>query len=290
MSRCHAARSFLLRAIAYVFGLILGGMVLSAASTAANTITIIDSGGIKGDFNSIAVGADGFPVISYLDSSTQPNDHLKVAKCSNTACTGVITITTADSGDTLGYDTSIAIGLDGLPVISYLDGSNKFLKVAKCINTGCTGASTITIVDGGGNAGYYTSIAIGADGLPVISYGTFPVYTLKVAKCVNATCTGSATVTTVDTAPGGEIAYTSIVLGADDLPIISYLASSGLLKVAKCANAACTGSSTITTVDSASDVGHYSSIAMGADGLPIIGYYDVPNRDLKVAKSPVGAI
>jgi hypothetical protein len=43
-------------------------------------------------------------------------------------------------------------------------------KGAKCVNAACTGVSTITTVDDPANfVGYYTSIAIGADGLPVIS-------------------------------------------------------------------------------------------------------------------------
>ena len=44
---------------------------------------------------------------------------LKVAKCANTACTGVPTITTVDDLALVGQYTSIAIGTDGLPVISY---------------------------------------------------------------------------------------------------------------------------------------------------------------------------
>src|SRR5438874_1500046 len=39
--------------------------------------------------------------------------------------------------------------------------------------------------------------------------------------------------------------------------------------------------STITTVDSAGDVGYYTSIAI-LNGLPVISYYDNTNGDLKV--------
>ena len=79
--------------------------------------------------------------------------------------------------------------------------------------------------------------------------------------------------------------YTSITLGADGLPVISYYdLTNGVLRVAKCGNAACTGASTITTVDSAGNVGLFSSITLGADGLPVISYYDSTNSDLKVAK------
>jgi hypothetical protein len=80
--------------------------------------------------------------------------------------------------------------------------------------------------------------------------------------------------------------HASISIGADALPVIAYLDFTNLdLKVAKCVNAACSGgTSTLSTVDSAGDVGRYPSIAIGADGLPVIAYFDNTNFDLKVAK------
>ena len=77
--------------------------------------------------------------------------------------------TTVDSGGNVGSHTSITLGADGLPVISYYDLTNLDLKVAKCMNAACTGASTVTTVDSLGNVGRYTSITLGAYGLPVIS-------------------------------------------------------------------------------------------------------------------------
>lgn len=41
-------------------------------------------------------------------------------------------------------ELSLAMGLDGFPVISYQDVFNGTLKVAKCVNSACAGASTIT--------------------------------------------------------------------------------------------------------------------------------------------------
>ena len=130
-----------------------------------------------------------------------------------------------------------------------------------------------------------SSITLGADGLPVISYYDQSNGVLKVAKCANAACTGASTLTTVDSSAGSVGRYTSITLGADGLPVISYYAfTNGDLKVAKCANAACTGASTLTAVDSAGNVGLRTSITLGADGLPVISYRDVTNGVLKVAK------
>ena len=51
---------------------------------------------------------------------------------------------------------------------------------------------TITTMDSGGFVGTYTAIAIGADGFPVVSYYDFTNGNLKVAKCINAACSGGA--------------------------------------------------------------------------------------------------
>lgn len=47
------------------------------------------------------------------------------------------TVTTVDSTGSVGSNTSITIGTDGLPVISYYDSTNYDLKVAKCANAFC---------------------------------------------------------------------------------------------------------------------------------------------------------
>ena len=80
------------------------------------------------------------------------------------------TLTTVDSDGKVAFGTSIAIGADGLPVVSYWDSSNADLKVAHCGNLTCTAGNVLTTVDSAGSVGLETSIAIGADGLPVMSY------------------------------------------------------------------------------------------------------------------------
>jgi len=192
-------------------------------------------------------------------------------------------LTTVDPTGDEGYLSSITIGADGFPVISYYyhDGSSGDLKVARCSNAACT-ASTSANVDSAGDVGWYTSIAIGTDGYPVVSYYDVTNQDLKVAKCGNAVCTAS-TITAVDSA--GDVGLlTSIAIGTDGYPVISYFdVTNADLKMAKCSNAACTAS-TITTVDSTGNRGRSTSIAIGTDGFPVISYYDVTNRDLRVAK------
>jgi uncharacterized repeat protein (TIGR01451 family) len=243
------------------------------------TINSIDGGFFyKG---SLAIGADGLPILSYRDGN------LKVAHCNDLACTSVA-IATLDSSL---YSTlpSIAIGVDGLPVISYLEGYPDYdLKAAHCLDAACSSAK-ISLVDSAGDVGFGSSITIGADGLPIISYyeelGEAEI--IKVAHCSKIDCSETPTITTL-----AEVGYWtpgSIQVGADGLPLIVYYNyydptnDIGELKVAHCNDLACTSASHVT-VDSAGDVGEDVSSAIGADGLPVISYLvHRPDYDLKVA-------
>ena len=64
------------------------------------------------------------------------NRNLKVAHCSNRACTSATLATLDDTGD-VGQHTSVTIGADGLGLISYRDVTNGNLKVAHCSDRSC---------------------------------------------------------------------------------------------------------------------------------------------------------
>ena len=140
-----------------------------------------------GAFSALAIGSDGNPVIAYQDATANT---VKVAKCANPACTGAATITVVDDPvNMVGEYLDMAIGSDGFPVLTYRDDTVGALKAAKCNNAACTGASTISVLDdpSGTNGSWYGAIAIGNDGLPVISYQGVGG-TLKVAKCGTRSC------------------------------------------------------------------------------------------------------
>src|SRR3990172_8796027 len=214
------------------------------------------------------------------------------------------TSTVDDPTNVVGEYTSIAIGTDGYPVISYYDDGVDSLKVAKCNDPACSGGdeiiSTVDIIVG--TVGYYTSIAIGTDGYPVISYqaqdsGSTNYY-LKVAKCVDIACSTAITPTTVEDPTDYVGYYTSLAIGTDGYPVISYQGKDSgstnyYLKVAKCNDPTCAGGDeTITTVEDITNaVGLYTSLAIGTDGYPVISYKDMTASSLKVAKySPVTEI
>jgi cell shape-determining protein MreC len=155
--------------------------------------------------------------------------------------------------------------------------------VSHCAAANCAAADVTGGFDAIVDTGKYTSITIGRDGLPLISYYDGLNFDLKVAHCANLSCSGGGTIATALDTAGDVGQYTSITIGADGRGLISYYdVTNGDLKIAHCANADCTVAS-IAKLDSDGDVGQYSSITIGADGLGLISYYDATNGDLKVA-------
>jgi len=224
--------------------------------------------------------------MSYYDGD---NTDLKVVKCGNASCSAGNTVTAVDSIGDVGGMSSIAVGGDGFPVVSYYDNTNGVLKVAKCGNASCSSGNTTTTVDSSGNVGHSTSIKIGADGFPVVSYSDFTNNDLKVVKCGNASCSaGNTTTMVLDSPEGSDVnapASTSLAIGGDGFPVVGYYnPPGGNLKVTKCGNASCSAGNTTTAV-STGDVGvGNSSIAVGGDGFPIMGYYYATGLDLRVIK------
>ena len=253
----------------------------NAACSSGNTTTQISDADNVGWYTSLAIGTDGLPVISYQNST---DTDLMITKCGNAACSSGNTTTQITDADSVGEYTSIAIGTDGLPIISYRNATDGDLMITKCGNAACSSGNTTTQITDADDIGYYTSIAIGTDGLPIISYRNDTYGDLMITKCGNAACSSGNTTTQITDADSvGE--YTSIAIGTDGLPIISYRnATDGDLVITKCGNAACSSGNTTTQITDADNVGYYTSIAIGTDGLPIISYRNAPDGDLVITK------
>ena len=192
---------------------------------------------------SLAIGHDGNPVISSVISNIIPSS-LVVTKCNDAACAGGDETTTTLDGPGPISQSSIAIGIDNNPVISYWFAGFNQLRVAHCNDAACTGNDElVSIVDDVDDVGEHNSIAIGNDGFPVISYFNRTAGALKVAKCNDEACTGgNETITTVDDPPSNAGFHTSIAIGNDGRPVISYWQydeSSAKLKVTRCGNPSC---------------------------------------------------
>lgn len=170
----------------------------ASRSTIANGPQVPHVSGYVGAYPDIAVGTDGRGLISYYEA---PVGNLRVAHCGDVACSHADVITIVDRGGPhgrVGEHTSVAIGRDGLALISYHGALASFteqdLKVAHCQDVACRTAtvSTLDHVAGGGDVGWFTSVAIGHDGLGLISYWNASGGTLKTAHCQNLSCSSAS--------------------------------------------------------------------------------------------------
>jgi len=171
---------------------------------------------------------------------------LRATKCSKIDCSGTNTSTLVDTGigNNAGTETSVAIGKDGLPVISYTAvTTGNIFKIAKCGNSACSSGNTVTAIDSTTDTGSQNSIKVGSDGLPVAAYYQITGQDLKVVKCGKPDCSSGNKITTVDT-DNGVGQYPRIAISTDGLPFVSYYYGTfGYLKTVKCANAACSQTS-----------------------------------------------
>ncbi len=250
-----------------------------------NTISNVDSIslGVGIRKTSIAIGTDGFPIISYFDSN---DDALKVSHCGDHTCSSGNLVTVIENLDPAGIESSIAIGQDGLPIISYADWANNDLKVAHCGNTSCSSGNVLTTVDNSFDVGRGSSLAIGQDGLPLISYNDRGNHATKILHCGNSACTAGNQISTADENNG--LGETSIAIGVL-MPIVTYFnnaSSDRNLHVLSCILPTCTGGTLNFirgVVDSSGDTGSHNSVAIGTDSRGIIAYFDAISEDLKVA-------
>jgi hypothetical protein len=201
-------------------------------------------------------------------------------------------VTGANGKDQTGWNPSVAIAPDGLPVISYFDygtgAASGALKILKCSQQDCsnTSTNTISVADNNINAGgvgAYSTIAIGPDGLPSIAYRDNQGGDIKFIKCLNSSCSQNKIMFISALNAGGY--YISMAFGLDGLPIIAaYDDNTTDVVVGNCTDAFCS-SATVTHIDvSANDSGWYTSIAVPSDGKPVISEYYNTGQDLRLIK------
>jgi hypothetical protein len=251
------------------------------------THTVDNSNNDVGQDHSLKLDSNDKPVISYHDET---NGDLKLAHCGDATCSSGNTIQLVDSDNDVGEDTSLALDSNGHPVISYYDATNGDLKLVHCGDTTCSSGNTIVTVDSAGDVGQESSLALDANGYPVISYYDATNGDLKVVHCGDATCSSGNSIVTVDNT--GDVGrFTSLVLNSSGYPVISYYdVTNGNLKVVQCGDATCSNGNLIETVDSNGDVGQSTSLTLDSNGNPVITYYDATNGDLKLVRLTSDAI
>ena len=123
--------------------------IIKCANAICSTLAanfIVDVGG--GAYSSLAIGADGLPIVSYLHGTVNAPAGLKILKCNNAGCSNLPTITSLDASALSGASGALVVPSDGLPIVSYQAGSPGYgLRVVKCGNAACTSGNTLTLVD-----------------------------------------------------------------------------------------------------------------------------------------------
>jgi hypothetical protein len=246
-------------------------------------------------FFSLALDASDNPVVSYQD---QTNSDLKVLHCDDPNCAGDESgnITWPDTLGTVGAHPSLALdcadfdpnarrcqSLPGNPVVSYGDDSSNDLKVLHCDDPKCAGdeSGNISSPDTGDIVSHGTSLRLDASGYPVVVYHDDATNKLKVLHCDDAKCAGdeSGNMSSPATAADGG----ALALDGAGNPVVSYnTGGGGHLNVLHCNDGNCTSGNSITSPDTADDVGESNSLKLDSSGNPVVSYYDDTNGDLKV--------
>lgn len=246
-----------------------------------NSIVAVDTAGTTGQYTSLVLDTQGYPTMSYYDAS---EGKLKVAHCFEKNCALFNSILTPDASTLIGKYTSITLDHSGNPVVSYYDETNTALKVLHCGNATCSTGNTIATPDSTGTVGHYTSVTVDGNNFPVVSYYDATAGKLKVLHCGNSACTAGNSIVKPDLGSSNGV-QSSVKLNAAGRPVVAYFDFTNTsLKLLTCGNANCTAGNTITTVDSAGDVGRYPSMQLDSSGFPAISYLDGTNGKLKVLR------
>jgi hypothetical protein len=223
---------------------------------------VLDSIGNVGTHVAVALRADRRPVVAYHD---QTNGNLKLYDCSDATCASG-TRRILDSAGDVGESVSIAIRPDNLPVVAYRNVTSTALKLYDCSNVACTSGTARTLDDTvtvgtsiydcsnlacssgtirpqpGTDRPYGTSIAMRADGRPLIALGgsAGPGSRIRTFDCADAPCTTGTLRNLTTLSYAGPPA---ILLRSNGRPLIATTGFAASLVVHDCDDTACVSSS-----------------------------------------------
>ncbi len=170
---------------------------------------------------------------------------------------------------------SLTIDAAGNPVVSYaFSHSPTRLRVVHCNDAECLGGDeSVAEPDATNDAGFFSSVQLDGAGNPVVSYVSAVTGGLNVVHCNDPDCADNdESIVTLD--PAVYIGSTSLALDASGNPAVAYYSITTTdLKVLRCNDPDCTaGGDTITSPDTAGDVGYQPSIRLDGAGNPVVSY------------------
>ena len=225
---------------------------------------------------SLAIANDGLPIIA--STSSAADARLIISSCDTPSCLGS-TNTTVDSGAFSGYNPSLAIGVDGLPIVAHIASDDP--AITHCENITCAVSST-TVIDLTGVSAD-PDLTIRADGTPIIAV-TRPDG-LAVIACADETCSATTGARLV---AGPSIGVTSLgatptlAIGVDGAPVIAHRGtlndgSSGLF-ITTCNDADCT----TATTQYVTEGGIGADVVIGLDGRPLVTHVSSVSNTLLI--------
>jgi len=229
--------------------------------------------GTSGPRPSISIGMDGFPIISY-HVSLPGVDHIEILHCTNVDCSTFDSPIIIDNTPS-SSDTSISIGMDGFPVVSYADEfSVAKLQFVHCTSTNCSTFDSPRILDSDTRVGTSSTVLIGSDGYPIISYAVINNPGVRVLHCTSVDCSTFEPAQTLDISSTG-IFEVEMTLGSDGFPVLSYNeVHLGQQRILHCTSINCSTYNPPVIVDSGSFSPFSSSVSiiLGKDNFPVTSY------------------
>jgi hypothetical protein len=243
-------------------------------AAAQPTVAVVDPAATVRGTPVIATGTDGLPLVAYQDGTA-----VRVAHCADAACSSATIATILSPLPNPDGLIAFAVGADGRGVLAVWHSEATRVLVARCDDAACSSSSSTAILETDVTLRGRPSLAIGADGLPLIAYvaGNTQPYALRVAHCSDAAC-ASSTIATVATVGGllpSHLPDTDVAIGTDGLALIAYVTgTSGPARagVAHCSNTACSAATTVLAPDTFLFRTEKPSIEIGADGRGLLAY------------------
>jgi hypothetical protein len=234
------------------------------------------------------VGVDGLPVV--ITRNDAGFLYPVTLHCNDPLCRGGDEDDNQWASFPAGFQPSVTIGSDGMPVFAHGWAAGNALHVTHCATPDClsfsgtTKFSTTVAVQ-------YPAIAIGVDGMPVVAFRDAASGDLRVVHCDDVQCSatgGGETDTLVYSGGAHDVGYyTSITIGTDGFPIIAFHnGTEQSLMVTHCNDIACVGGDETTTTarNSAGSDGNFTAIQIGVDGRPIIAHFDLNTGNVVVTR------
>jgi hypothetical protein len=177
--------------------------------------SIIDDQDSVGSHTSMVLTPEDYPIISYYD---QTNDTIKYAICDDVGCTNPAI---AHSQATDGPYNSVGLSESGRVYIAFYNSSGPFLNILEC-NLPCESSGIGVLDNTATDVGWDISLVIGQDDRPLITYYDVESGVLRMATCMQYSCSLGATLGVVDTFAGDNGRFSALALNGRGEPVIAH--------------------------------------------------------------------